>query len=74
MTTRLSTASFDGQETMATPSLVMAEIGERIALTDGDAVEASEDASSPMISVDAVMKSLSSSLVASGVMGGDRLL
>ena len=54
---------------MAMPSLIMAETGERIALTDGETVEASEDAATPTIIVDAVMKSLSSSLVASGVMG-----
>ena len=68
-TTRLSTDSPEEQGAMAIPSLIMAEIGERIALTDGETVEASEDASIPMIIVDAVMKSLSSSLAASGVMG-----
>ena len=47
----------------------MADSGERIALTDVDTVEASEDASIPMIIVDAVMKSLSSSLAVAGVMG-----
>ena len=56
------------------PSLIMAESGERIALTVGDTVEASEDASTPTIIVDAVMKSLSSSLGASGVMAGNWLI
>ena len=54
---------------MAMPSVIMADSGERIAITDGDTVEASEDASTPTIIVDVVMKSLSSSLAASGVMG-----
>ncbi len=49
---------------MAMPSIIMAESGERIAIADGDAVEASEDASTPTIIVDAVMKYLSSSLAA----------
>ena len=51
------------------PSIIMAESGERIAITDGDAVETSEDVSPSVIIVDAVMKSLTSSLAASGVMG-----
>ena len=51
------------------PSIIMADSGERIALTYGDTLEASEDASTPMIIVDVVMKSLSSSLAATGVMG-----
>ena len=51
------------------PSIIMADRGEQIALTDGDTVEASEDASTPIIIVDVAMKSLSSSLAASGVMG-----
>ena len=54
---------------MVSPSLIMSETGERIALRDGESVEASEDTSTPTVFVDAVMKSLSSSLVASGVMG-----
>ena len=54
---------------MAMPSIVMAESGERIAISDGDAVETSEDVSPSVIIVDAVMKSLTSSLAASGVMG-----
>ena len=32
---------------MAMPSIIMAESGERIAIADGDTVEASEDASTP---------------------------
>jgi hypothetical protein len=67
--TRLSLDSPEEQGAMAMPSIIMADSGERIALTDGDTVEASEDASTPMIIVDVVMKSLSSSLAASGVMG-----
>jgi hypothetical protein len=51
------------------PSIIMTESGERVALTDGDAVETSGDVSSSAIIVDAVMKSLTSSLAASGVMG-----
>ena len=67
--TRLSSDSPEEQGAMAMPSIIMAESGERIAIADGDTAEASEDASTPMIIVDAVMKSLSSSLAASGVMG-----
>ena len=43
--------------------------GEHLAISDGDAVETSGDASPSVIIVDAVMKSLTSSLSASGVMG-----
>ena len=67
--TRLSTDSPEEQGAMAMPSLIMAETGERIAMTDSETVEASEDASTSMLIVDAAMKSLSSSLVGSGVMG-----
>ena len=67
--TRLSSDSPEEQGAVAMPSIVMADSGERIAITDGDAVEASEYDSTPMIIVDVVMKSLSSSLAASGVMG-----
>ena len=74
VTTRLSTDSPDGHETMVVPSLIMTDTGERIAIADGETVDASEDASSSMIIVDAVMKSLSSSLAASGVMGGGNRL
>ena len=67
--TRLSSDSPEEQRAMAMPSIIMADSGERIALTDGDTVEASEDASTPMIIVDVAMKSLSSSLADYGVMG-----
>ena len=70
-TTRLSTDSPEEQGAMAMPSLIMADIGERIALTDGETVEASEDASTPMIIVVAATKPLSPSLVASCVMGAN---
>ena len=48
---------------------MMADTGERIPITDGDVVDASKDAKSSLIIVDAVRKSLSSSLVASHVLG-----
>ena len=67
--TRLSTDSPEEQGAMATPSLIMTDTGERIYITDRETVEASEDASSSMIIVDAVMNYLSSSLVVSGAMG-----
>ncbi len=54
---------------MALPSLVMMNTGTCIPLADGDAVEASEEVASFLIVVDAVMKSLSSSLTASHVHG-----
>ena len=54
--TRLSLDSFDEQGAMAMPSIIMAESGERIAITDGDVVETSEDVSPLVIIVDAVMK------------------
>ena len=59
--TKLSSDSPEEQGAMVVPSIIMADSGERIAITDGYTVEASEDASTPMIIVDAVMKSLSSS-------------
>ena len=59
----------DGDDAMALPSLVMVNTGERSPLTDGEAVGTSEDATSSSIIVDAVMKSLSSSLIASHVLG-----
>ena len=68
-TTRFSVGSPDGDDVVALPYLVMADTGERIALADGDAVDVSEDATSSLIIVDAVMKSLSSSLAASRVQG-----
>ena len=48
----------------------MADSGERTPITDGDDVDASEDATSSLIIVDAVTHSILSSLVASHVMGG----
>ena len=67
--TRLSSDSPEEQGAMAMPSIIMAESGERVAITDGDVVEPSEYVSPSAIIVDAVMKSLTSSLAASGVMG-----
>ena len=63
-TTRFSTESPDGNDAMAIPSLIKTDTCERIAITDGETADASEDAASSLIIVDAVMKSLSSSLVA----------
>ena len=60
--TRLSSESLEERSAVAMPSITMADSGERIALEDGDAVETSGDASSSAIIVDAVMKSLASSL------------
>ena len=57
-TTRFSVGSPDGDDAMALPSLIMTYTGERIAVADGDTVEASEDATSSLVIVDAVMKSL----------------
>ena len=68
-TTRFSVGSPDGDDAMALPSLIMADTGERIPIADGDALDASEDATSSLIIVDAVTKSLSSSLAGSHVLG-----
>ena len=68
-TTRFSVESPNGDEAMALPSLVMTGAGESFLLTDGHDVEGSEEAASSFIIVDAVMKSLSSSLTASHVHG-----
>ena len=48
---------------------MIAETGKRIPLEDGDAVEGSEFTANSLIIADAVMKSLSSSLTASHVLG-----
>ena len=72
-TTRFSVGSLDGDDAMALPLLITADAGDRLAIADGDTVEASEDATSSLIIVDAVMKSLSSSLAAPHAMGGNGL-
>ena len=68
-TTRFSVGSPDGDDAMAFPSLIMMDTKGRLSITAGDTVDASEDATSSLIIVVAVMKSLSLSLVASHVMG-----
>ena len=68
-TTRFSVESPEGNDAMAIPSLVMADTGERVAIADGETLDASEYARSSLIIVDAAMKPLSSSLVGSHVMG-----
>ena len=59
--------SLNGDEAIELPSLVMTGTGEIIPLADGDVVECAEDFASSLIIVDAVMKSVSSSLTASHV-------
>ena len=68
-TTRFSVESPNGDDATALPALAMTGTGEIIPLTDGDAVEGSEEVASSLITVDAVMRSLSSSLTASHVHG-----
>ncbi len=54
---------------MAMTYLVIVVTGERIPLTDGDAAEGSEMTANSFIIADAMMKSLSSSLATSYVLG-----
>ena len=48
-TTRFIADSPDGNDAMAIPSLIMTDTGERIAITYGEAVDASEDDASSLI-------------------------
>ena len=66
---RFGVGSPEGDESFATPSLVIAETGDRIPLEAGDVVGGSKFTANSFTIADAVMKSLSSGLTASHVLG-----